>query len=310
MKVSVLGPGQAGCAVARILAGRGIEVYGPYGRAERDRALASGADVVVITTTSLLREVAPDIRAALEAGADVLTSAEEAADPWAVDAGLAEELDALARARRVSVLGAGLNPGFAFDALVLTLTGPCAVVRSIEVERVVDLSGFGATVLRRIGVGHTPAGFAQGVASGQVTGHIGFAQSIRVVARRLGVTIDDLHQEIEPLIARTPHAAPHLAVQAGQTAGFVQRYVAVAGGRSWFEARFTGHVAPGSAALVPRDSISLDADPPITVEVAGGLPAQAGSAALLANSVARVAAAPPGWVTVADVPPAVPRRVG
>jgi hypothetical protein len=42
------------------------------------------------------------------------------------------------------------------------------------------------------------------------------------------------------------------------------------------------------------------------MEIAGGLPSQAGSAAVLANSVTRVAAAPAGWLTVAALPPALP----
>jgi 4-hydroxy-tetrahydrodipicolinate reductase len=224
----------------------------------------------------------------------VLTSAEEAADPWAADPALADELDALARERGVSVLGAGLNPGFAFDALVLTAAGACVGVRALRVERVVDLSGFGPAVLARLGVGHAPDAFAAGVAAGTITGHLGFPQSMRVVARALGVAIERIDRTIDPLL------------RAGVTAGFEQRYTAVAGGRPWFEARFTGHVDPAAAGLATRDVIELDATPPVRMEISGGLPSQAGSAAVLANSVARVAAAPPGWVTVAGLPPALP----
>jgi len=310
MRVAILGPGQAGTAVGEILRRRpGYDVRGPFGRADRDAALAAGADVVLITTSSMLVEIASDVRAAIAAGVDVLTSAEEAADPWAADPALADELDALARRRRVSVLGAGLNPGFAFDALVLTMLGACAEVRSLVVERVVDLSGFGVTVLRRIGVGHEPRAFAEALAAGRVTGHIGFPQSMRLVARALGLEVQRIDREIEPLVAEDDHATAHLLIRAGQTAGFVQRYVAVVSGAPWFEARFTGHVAPAAAALSTHDAIHVDADPPLDVEIRGGLRSQAASAAVLANSVARVAAAPPGWVTVGQLPPAVPARL-
>lgn len=294
MRVAIYGAGQAGSAVAALLARRGLVVEGPFGRHERTAALQGGADVVVITTTSFLADVADDVRAAIEAGSNVLTSAEEAADPWATDATLADELDRRACARGVTVLGAGLNPGFAFDALVLTAMGACVDVRSLRVERVVDLSGFGPAILRRLGVGYTPDAFADGIAQGTITGHIGFPQSMRVVARALGVDIERIDRAIEPLLAD------------GRTAGFVQRYVALAGGRPWFTADFTGHVAPRAAGLVTADVIEVDATPPVRMEIAGGLPSQAGSAAVLANSVARVAAAAPGWLTVADLPPALP----
>jgi len=294
VRVAVYGAGQAGSAVAALLARGGVDVAGPFGRDGRAAALTGGADVVVITTTSFLAGIAADVRTALDAGSNVLTSAEEAADPWAADPALADELDALARERGVSVLGAGLNPGFAFDALVLTAAGACVDVRALRVERVVDLSGFGPAVLARLGVGHAPDAFAAGVAAGTITGHLGFPQSMRVVARAFGVVIERIDRAIDPLL------------RAGVTAGFEQRYTAVAGGRPWFEARFTGHVDPAAARLVTRDVIELDATPPVRMEISGGLPSQAGSAAVLANSVARVAAAPPGWVTVADLPPALP----
>jgi 2,4-diaminopentanoate dehydrogenase len=305
VRVAVYGAGQAGTAVAALLRERpGFEVLGPFGRAEREQAVSSGADVVVIATTSFLREIADDVRAAIEAGSNVLTTAEEAAYPWAAAAAIADEIDARARERGVTVLGAGLNPGLAFDALVLTVAGASPAVAALCVERVVDLSGFGSAVLRRIGVGHSPEAFAAGVASGEITGHIGFPQSMRLVAARLGVEIERIEREIAPIVAEREHVAAHLTVAAGESAGFEQRYVAIARGEPWFTALFTGHV---DASRPTRDAIHLAADPPIDVVISPGLNAQRGSAAVLANSVQRVAQAPPGWLTVADLPPAAPR---
>jgi hypothetical protein len=307
VRVAIYGAGQAGTGVAELLRRRpGIEVLGPFGRDEREQALAGGADVVVIATTSFLREIAPDVRTAIDAGSNVITSAEEAAYPWATDGTLADELDALARRRGVTVLGAGLNPGFAFDALVLTAAGAAAEVASLRVERVVDLSGFGPTVLRRIGVGHTPQAFDDGVREGTITGHIGFPQSMWLVGASLGVEIERIDREIAPIVAVREHVARHVTVPAGTTAGFEQRYVGVVDGRPWFEALFVGHVDPAANGRATRDEIHVDAEPPLHVSVVPGLSSQAGSAAVLANSVRRVADAPPGWLTVAELPPASP----
>jgi 4-hydroxy-tetrahydrodipicolinate reductase len=292
MRVSIYGAGQAGSAVAALLRTRDhVVVEGPFGRDERSRALTGGADVVVIATTSFLAGVADDVRAAIASGSNVLTTAEEAAHPWATDAALAHELDLLAREHGVTVLGAGLNPGLAFDALVLTVAGASAEVVPLRVERTVDLSGFGRAVLRRIGVGHTPAAFAAGVADGTITGHIGFPQSMRLVAAALGVEIERIDRELAPVFA------------AGESVGFEQRYVAVVGGAPWFTAVFSGHTDP---ARPTHDAIRVACDPPIDLRISPGIDAQKGSAAVLANSVARVAAAPAGWLTVADLPPAVP----
>jgi 2,4-diaminopentanoate dehydrogenase len=308
LHVAFYGAGQVSTNASAILRRRNdIAVLGPFGRLERDQALRAGADVVVIATTSFLSEIAGDIHDAVDSGSNVITTAEEAAYPWANDAATADRLDALARSRGVTILGAGLNPGFAFDALVVTACGVVAEVESLVVERVVDLSGFGETVLRRIGVGHSASGFEDGRRAGTVTGHIGFPQSMRVVAGRLGVEIERIDRELEPIFAETELAASSLTVQPGETGGFRQRYSAISGGRTWFEAEFTGHIAPASIGQEPRDSITVRG-PYGGVHLAAtpGMNPQSGSAAIIANSVRRVAAAPPGWTTVADLPPAVP----
>jgi 2,4-diaminopentanoate dehydrogenase len=306
--VSFYGNGLASNNTAAVLRRRdGIEVRGPFGRDERDAALRSGADVVVIATTSFLAEIADDVRDAVEAGSNVITTAEEAAQPWAVDPEIAERLDTLARELGVTILGAGLNPGFAFDALVLTVCGAAPEVESLFVERVVDLSGFGERVLRRIGVGHTREEFDAGKRQGTVTGHIGFPQSMRVVAERLGVEIERIDAEIEPLFAERELAAKSMTVAAGRTAGFRQRYVAFAAGVPWFEALFTGHVAPAEIGLEPRDAIHVRGPAELHFYAQPGLNPQTGTAAVLANSIRRVVDARPGWVTVGELPPAIPR---
>lgn len=308
MKVALYGAGQVAHNVAAILGRRaGIEVIGPCRRTQREQALRSGADVVIIATTSFLTDVAPDVRTAVEAGSNVITSAEEAAYPWAVDDAIADELDGLAREHDVTILGGGLNPGFAFDALVVTALGPTAEVASIRVERIVDCSGFGTSILRRIGFGFTEEEFAVGTQSGAITGHIGFPQSMNVVAGTLGVTIDRIDRVITPIIGDRRYEVHHLTVEAGVTAGFEQHYVAVVDGEPWFEALFTAHLDPASFGKPARDEIWINGTPNLHYVVTPGFNPQSGSSAVIANSVRRVAEAKPGWTTVASLPPAFPR---
>lgn len=307
LRASVYGAGQAGTSVADLLRRRGgVDVLGPFGRDRREEALRSGADVVVIATASFLGSIADDLRDAVEAGSNVITTAEEAAYPWANDPDVASRIDALARRRGVSVLGAGLNPGFVFDALVLTACGAAWDVDALHVKRVVDLSGFSENVLRRIGVGHSPEAFVSGIRDGAITGHIGFPQSMGVVAARMGVEIERIGRSLEPLVTDHDIAASHLTVLAGETAGFEQRYTAIAEGKPWFEALFTGHVSLAEVGLEPLDQIRIDGETPLRLSVEPGINPQVGSSAVIANSVTRVAAAAPGWITVADLPPAVP----
>ncbi len=307
LRVAFYGSGQVSRNACEILRRRpAVEVLGPFGRADRDEALRSGADVVVIATTSFLSDIADDVRDAVEAGSNVITTAEEAAYPWANDASTADRLDALARSRGVTILGAGLNPGFAFDALVLTACGVVPEVESLLVERVVDVSGFGETVLRRIGIAHSPDSFEEGRRAGAVTGHIGFPQSMHVVAGRLGVAIERIDRELEPIFAQDEVAASSLVVAPGETAGFRQRYAAFSDGRLWFDARFTAHVAPAALGEEPRDAITIRGPHGgVNLAVTPGMNPQSGSASIVANSVRRLVAAAPGWTTVAELPPAI-----
>jgi 2,4-diaminopentanoate dehydrogenase len=307
VKISIYGAGQVGTSLARILSTRSeVEVLGPYRRDQRVAALTSGADVVVIATTSFLKDIVDDIRLAVEAGSNVLTTAEEAAFPWAVNAQLAGELDELARARGVTVVGRGLNPGFTFDALVVTACGPCSEVSTIHVERVVDLSGFGRAVLRRIGVGYAAQEFDAGVRAGTVTGHIGFPQSMAVVAAKFGLTIEKIEKEITPIAATAEVSGIAVPVRVGDSAGFEQRYTATVAGKPWFTCRFTGHVQLRAIGLEPRDELWISGDAPVHLAITPGLNPQRATPALLANSLRRVVDARPGWLTVADLAPATP----
>lgn len=308
--VAIYGAGQLGTNVARILRERAAQdIRGPFGRDEAALALAGGADLVVIATTSRFRDVAADIVRAVEAGSNVLVSAEECANPWLVDPERANEIDALARARGVTVLGAGLNPGLIFDALVLTLLSAVPTGVTIKVTRVVNIGYFGPAVLQRLGMGVDGRTFRDKVASGDILGHAGFPQSMSIVARGLGMTIDRIDEEIAPVISTVDVQIPSGHVfAAGLSAGVVQTYTAIVGGEPWFTSVFRGHVRPDLVDWTPQDTIELWRDDLLErrVVLSPGIPAQAGSQFIMANSVDRVIAARPGWLTVADLPPATP----
>ena len=274
----------------------GVAVGGDLGT-----ALSEPADLLLVATTSFLGEVAADVRAGLERGLNVITTAEEAAFPWIIDADLAAELDEVARDRGVSVIGVGLNPGFIFDALLLTASGIAWDVRAIRIRRVVDVSRFSATIQRRLGIGFTAERFTEGVEAGSITGHIGFPQSFHLVARCLGVHIDRIESGFEPLVADRPFDGEHLRVEPGTTAGFVQRYRAVCDGRAWMSAEFIAHVDPPAAGHEPSDSIEIDGYNALNLAINPGCQPQLGTAAMIANVMPRLVEARPGYLTVADL---------
>ena len=235
-----------------------FEVRGPFGRQQHDNALRSGADVVVIATTTRLRDVASDIELAVGSGSNVLVSAEESAFPFMVDAALAEGLDRLAVEHDVSVAGVGVNPGLIFDALVLTLLGAAPRGCDIDVRRVVDISGFGSTVLRRLGVGATDAEFHAAVERGDILGHAGFPQSMTIVADAVGTTIERIDKRSSRSSPRRRStcrvASPS---RPGRAPGSIRPTPPTSSGRPWFTAHFYGHVDLPSLGLERTDDIHL-----------------------------------------------------
>lgn len=311
IRVSIYGAGQLGTAVGNLLRERPrFIVRGPFWRDQRSEALSSDADAVVIATTSFISEVASDIQAAVEAGSNVITTAEEAAYPWHYDEAVATNLHTLALEKNVTILGAGFNPGFAFDALTITASGVVPSVTSLRVERIVDLSGFSLTILRRLGIGYSSYDFEAGIASGSITGHIGFPQSMRIVARRMGLNIAKIEGSVHAIPAEVPYETGEIRVEAGQSAGFRQRYIAMVNGDPWFQADFLGHINPADAGFLTKDEIFVGSDTgDVHLAIRPGINPQVGSSSLIAHSIRRLVTAPAGWLTVADLPPACPDRM-
>ena len=317
--VSVYGAGQLGQAVAAGLRTRGEHrVAGPFRREDRELALNSGADVVLIATTTLFKDVADYIREAVTAGSNVLVSAEECAYPWAVNKALADELDKLAKSKRVSIAGAGVNPGLIFDALVATLLGPThsgfnsdgSPKTTVVVRRTVNISGFGATVLRRIGIGATEREFKEKVERSEILGHAGFPQSMSVVADALGLEIERIDKELLPVLTEKAIDLPQrFIIEPGYSAGVNQTYTSIVKGKPWFTSHFFGHVDLAGIDKAAKDEIEISIDGKVhqTISLNPGIGAQMGSQNMVINSIERIIQAQPGWVTVAEIAPALAR---
>jgi len=84
----------------------GIEVKGNVADVGTD------ADVVLHTTNSYFDQFKGQILELLDAGFDIVSTAEELSFPWLDNADAAAEIDAAARRAGKTVLGTGVNPGF------------------------------------------------------------------------------------------------------------------------------------------------------------------------------------------------------
>src|SRR3954462_14936349 len=185
-------------------------------------AIKSGKpDVPVLCTSSSLRAVASQFEEVLKHRVPIVTTTEEAAYPSRSNRAVAARIDKAARKARVAVLGTGVNPGFTMDALPIALSAVCERVDRIEVQRVQDARIRRLPFQQKIGAGLSQAEFQARVDSGTVR-HVGFTESIQMVAEAMGWRLDRIVDDVVPQLAERPVRSDFLEVAAGQVCGVVQ----------------------------------------------------------------------------------------
>ena len=73
-------------------------------------------------------------------------------------------------------------------------------VEDIDVSRVNSLSPFGQAVMEEQGVGLTVAEYDEKMKNNALAGHVGFAESINMIAKALGWNLDKVTQQMKPII--------------------------------------------------------------------------------------------------------------
>lgn len=255
-------------------------------------------DLAFLTTSSSLETSFPQLEECLKAGLNVVSTCEELAFPWRKAPELAAKLDRSARQNRVTVLGTGINPGFLMDAWPLFMSGVCQRVERIRAARVQDASSRRGPFQKKIGAGCTPEEFRERVAAGTLC-HVGLAESVAMIALGLGWELDEIREEIEPVIATEPVTTAFVSVAPGQAAGVRQVGRGIKAGKEVITLDFTASVgAPES-----YDAVYITGLPDMEVFIPGGTHGDIATAAIVVNSACRVVAAPPGLLTMLDLPP-------
>lgn len=254
-------------------------------------------DVVVHTTSSFLGAMYDQLVLCARHGAHVVSSTEELAWPYERHPAISAELDRVAKENGVTLLGTGVNPGYAMDALALMATGVCADVTGIRIHREVDAGLRRLPLQRKVGAGISVAEFEAKKATGQF-GHIGLVESLYMVASGLGWSVDRIEENLEPVVSQKNVQTPFLEVKSGQVAGIHHH----AHGFSGDEEVITLDLKMYVGAPNPRDAVSVEGDPPIELEIKGGIFGDTATVAALVNGIPLVAEAAPGLKTVKDVP--------
>jgi len=322
IRVMHVGLGPIGAAVARQVAARkGLRIVAAVdvdpGKAGRDvgdvidlgRKLrvkigtdigktirAARPDVAVLCTSSSLKAVAPQFLEVLKHRVPIVTTTEEAAYPVKRNRAVARRIDEAARKAKVAVLGTGVNPGFTMDALPIALSAVCERVDRVEVWRVQDARVRRLPFQQKIGAGLTREEFERRVMDGTVR-HVGFAESIQMIGDAMGWRLDQITEDVAPMIAEEAVSSQWLEVRAGLVCGIIQDGAGYVKGDPKITLRLEAYLgAPDS-----YDSVLIEGSPRIYSKIHGGVHGDIATASITVNSIPAVLDAAPGLRTMRDM---------
>jgi hypothetical protein len=258
---------------------------------------ATKPDVVVLCTGSSIKKVLPQIEMILKTKTAIVSTTEELAYPGYTHIRQARQIHTLAKKAKVGVLGTGVNPGFAMDALPIALTAVCERVDRIVVNRVQDARIRRLPFQQKIGAGLTTEQFQKKVDDGSVR-HVGLTESIAMIADAMGWTLDRITDDIQPKLASVTISSEFLAVDPGYVCGIIQDGV----GYRKNEPVIRLHMEAYLGSPETYDSVDIEGSPNISTKIAGGIHGDVATASIVVNMIPKVLSAPAGLHTMRDLP--------
>lgn len=333
VKVIIWGLGAMGGGMAdMLLTKKGVDIVGVAGRGKKigtsmydyiktergdrpdvkiqaaeDIIKPGAADIVLLCTDSFTRNAFDKLKFIMEQKINVITSAEEMAYPAAQEPELAKQLDEIAKANGVSCLGTGINPGHIMDMLVLVMTGCMVDVKHILSRRVNSLSPFGPAVMEEQGIGISVDEFYKRKADGTMAGHVGFAESVGMMAEGLGLKVEKFAQDMEPITTDVDRKSPYGFAAAESCAGVSMTADATLSNGMEIRMEHPQQIEPEQVGVQTGDYVIIEGTPAINMvnspEVEGGL----GTIAMCVNMIPQVINAEAGLHTMITLP--IPRAL-
>jgi len=316
----VYGLGPIGQLIAKVALERGIELVGAIdidpskvGRdvgeliglkssigvrveGDADKVLnETKPDVVLHSTGTWLDKVYPQLVKAIRVGADVVSTCETLAWPWYRYPELAELLDNYAKAHGSTVLGAGVNPGFALDVLPAVLTVTLTRLSRVRVVRSLDASRRRYSFQRKIGLGMSLSQFKEALAKGEITAHVGFAESVLLMASMMGIRLDRVEEGQEAIVADRHYETQYFKVEEGQVRGVVGHGSGFVGSNEVIRVELRACIA-----CEDYEEVTLEGEPTVTWR-SSGTPGDPATAAVVVNLAKRIIDAKPGLITLKDL---------
>jgi hypothetical protein len=262
------------------------------------KAIKAGKpDVAVLCTNSSLKKVVPQIEAIVKLKVPIVSTTEELAYPTKANMRYARIIHQAAKKYKVAVLGTGVNPGFAMDALPIMVTAVCERVEAIRVDRIQDARIRRLPFQQKIGAGLTREQFQAKVDDASVR-HVGLAESVSMIADALGWKLDRITDEIQPKIAAEAVSSEFMTVDPGFVCGLVQDGIGYRNG----EPVITLHMEAYLGSPETYDAVRITGSPALEMKFTGGIHGDVATASITVNSIPKILEVAPGLHTMRDMP--------
>lgn len=241
----------------------------------------------------------------LEAGVNVVTTMYMlAGEGYGVD--VHQRIEEAAKRGQSSLYATGVYPGHA-PMVALAASAMCNRIDRLSVLESLDMSGYANEQMFRAMSIDLPIDDPQ--APAMIEANCGsFKEQIRVLARALGVELEEIRFEAEFGAANATRDFGFMTIGAGRIAGFKGVLSGMSGGRSVIECRFVWKVGNDMTPNWPVEDgyvLEIEGDPSVRVRLSpmGEHFDGATTTAMPAvNAIPSVVAAPPGIVNHAKLP--------
>ncbi|RLG80755.1 MAG: dihydrodipicolinate reductase [Thermoprotei archaeon] len=259
------------------------------------------ADVVLHATGSYLDRVYPQLVSIIDLGLNVVSTCETLAYPYYRYPVLARALDERARLRSVTVLGTGINPGFIMDTLVAVIASSAVSVERVKAVRSIDASKRREPFRRKLGIGREPGEVKEKMGRGELTGHVGYAESVYLIADagKLSLTSVVEHQEL--IVADERIERNGVVVEKGRVSGIKGYGVGYVNGREVIRLELYAYVGAEE-----YEEIVVESEDYSIVWRSRGTPGDQGTAAVLLSIAEKIDLYGPGLLTMPDIIPFKP----
>lgn len=166
----------------------------------------------------------------------------------------------------------------------------------ITVTRSLDASKRRYSFQKKIGLGMTPGQFTEALSrGGEITAHVGFAESILLLASIIGLRLDRVEEGQEAIIAERHYETQYFKVEPGQVKGVVGHGSGFINGKEVIRVELRACVG-----CEDFEEVKLEGEPSITWR-STGTPGDPATAAVIVNLIPRVFNARPGLITLKDL---------